>query len=81
MKQDYYLCLGITYTDKYEFPEKRFYWCSSADFKFKPFPSINDQHYAAFDSLSGLFSGDPNKVHISVVPEKVAGGEDGADAD
>ena len=35
VKQDYYLCLGITFTDKYEFPEKRFYWASSADFKFK----------------------------------------------
>ena len=34
INQDYYICLGVTYTDKYEFPEKRFYWASGADFKF-----------------------------------------------
>jgi hypothetical protein len=41
-KQNYYICLGVTFTDKYEFPEKRFYWASSADFKFKNFPTLND---------------------------------------
>lgn len=60
LKQDYYICLGITYTDKYEFPEKRFFWASSNDFKFKAFPAMNDQHYDKFDDIKGLFSGDPN---------------------
>jgi hypothetical protein len=39
MKSDYYVCMGVTFTDKFEFPEKRFYWASSTDFKFFPFPS------------------------------------------
>jgi hypothetical protein len=39
MKSDYYVCMGVTFTDKFEFPEKRFYWASSTDFKFCPFPS------------------------------------------
>lgn len=34
LKNDYYIAMGVTYSDKYEFPEKRFYWCTSADFKF-----------------------------------------------
>lgn len=42
LKNDYYICLGVTFTDKYEFPEKRFYWASSTDFKFKPFGELND---------------------------------------
>ena len=29
LKNDYYICIGVTYTNKYEFPEKRFYWASS----------------------------------------------------
>ena len=49
---DYYICMGVTYTDKYEFPEKRFYWASSTDFKFKPFGPINDRHYDSFDDIS-----------------------------
>jgi len=42
MQSDYYICLGLTYTDKYEFPEKRFYWASSSDFKFNEFAKLND---------------------------------------
>jgi len=49
ISNDYYICLGVTYSDKYEFPEKRFYWASSADFKFHDFDKLNDQHLAAFD--------------------------------
>ena len=41
-KSDYYIAMGVTYTDKFEFPEKRFYWATSVDFKFKPFPTLND---------------------------------------
>ena len=42
IKNDYYIAMGVTYTDKFEVPEKRFYWATSADFKFKPFPTLND---------------------------------------
>ena len=62
--------MGVTYTDKFEFPEKRFYWATSADFKFKPFQTLNDQNADKFDTIKGLFSGDPNLVHIRVVAEK-----------
>jgi hypothetical protein len=29
LKNDYYIAIGVTYTDKFEFPEKRFYWATS----------------------------------------------------
>jgi len=34
LNKDYYVAMGTSYTDKYEFPEKRFYWALSTDFKF-----------------------------------------------
>lgn len=79
VKQDYYLCLGVTYTDKYEFPEKRFYWASSADFKFKQFPAINDQHLETFDNIQGMFTGEPNHV-IFAVKKDDAPAEEAAEA-
>lgn len=69
LNRDYYIAMGVTFSDKYEFPEKRFYWASSADFIFKPFPALNDQHRDKYDSLSGYFSGDAGKIHIKVEPD------------
>ena len=48
LNRDYYVAMGITYSDKYEFPEKRFYWALSTDFKFQPFPELNVQHREAY---------------------------------
>ena len=42
---------------------------------------MNDQHFEAFDSIQGLFTGDPNKVHINVVPEKPQGDDNDAAQD
>jgi radial spoke head protein 9 len=44
LNRDYYIAMGITYSDKWEFPDKTFYWASSNDFKFAPFPKLNEQH-------------------------------------
>jgi len=69
LKADYYICMGVTFTDKYEFPTKCFYWASSTDFKFKPFPAVNTQHNDKVDSIVQLFSGEPNRVYIRVEKE------------
>ena len=67
-KADYYIALGIIYKDRYEFPQKRFYWCSQANgMVFEAFPALNDQHKDEYDALSGqLFKGEPMFVHKSV---------------
>ena len=57
LKADYYIAMGVCYKDRYEFPEKKFYWCSSNHqnntvnpetnvkaFTFVPFDKLNDQH-------------------------------------
>lgn len=48
LNKDYYVAMGTSYTDKYEFPEKRFYWALSTDFKFQAFPDLNVQHREAY---------------------------------
>jgi len=27
-EQNYYIALGVCFEDRYEFPEKKFFWCS-----------------------------------------------------
>ena len=78
VKNDYYVAMGITYTDKYEFPEKRFFWALSTDYHFQPFPAKNDQHEekGSYDSFSGMFEGKPNQILVKVeddIPEPIEG--------
>ena len=61
LKADYYIAMGICYKDRYEFPEKKMFWCSSINqtnkvnsetvpaFTFVAFPSLNDQHKAEYN--------------------------------
>jgi radial spoke head protein 9 len=42
LNADYYIAIDVIYADRYEFPEKKFYWASSNDFKFIPFDPLND---------------------------------------
>lgn len=75
MKSDYYVAVGICYNDRYEFPEKKFYWCSSTNnMTFEPFPAVHDLHMEHNDKFaSQLFQGDPNIVHVKLVdPEEEA---------
>ena len=52
-KGDYYIALGICYRERYEFPEKKFFWCSKANnMTFQAFPPLNDQHKEEYDKLA-----------------------------
>jgi radial spoke head protein 9 len=53
--RDYYIAMGITYSDKYEFPEKNFYYALSSDFKFVAFPPLNTQHKEKIDNYNSMF--------------------------
>lgn len=60
--------MGIIYKDRFEFPEKKFYWCTKAnDWNFEPFPALNDYHKAEYDSLANKqFKGSHLFVHKQV---------------
>jgi len=64
--RDYYIAMGITYSEKYEFPEKKFFYALSSDFKFVAFPTLNDQHNAKVDIYGSMFTGIPDKILIKV---------------
>ena len=66
----------MDYNGKYEFPEKKFFWCSSGNFSFSEMPQLNEQHAEAVDKMNGGFSGEHDKVLISV-EKKEEGGEEG----
>ena len=60
-KSDYFLAVCIHYEGKYEFPDKTFFWASSADYTFAALPDVLDQH-REFVNVVGDFSGDHSKV-------------------
>ena len=69
---NYYIAVGLQYSGRYEFPQKKFYWCSPKnDFVFEAFPSLNDYHSKPdnneYSKIAKLpFTGDPAKVHVAV---------------
>ena len=68
VKADYYIAMGVCYNNRFEFPEKKFYWCSqSNNMIFEPFPELNTQHSNELDKFAGqLFQGTPAHVLIAV---------------
>lgn len=76
LNKDYYILIGINYSNHYEFPEKGFFWASSSDFSFQPFPEMNSQHSAEkYNSIKSLFTGDPKLIHLKVEADREGGEE------
>ena len=76
---DYYVAMGLVFTGRYEFAEKRFYYATSSDITFRPFPALNDQHKDEYDKIKTMLTGNPKLIHKKVEPEKTAaeaGGEE-----
>ena len=67
--------MGLIYTGRYEFADKRFYYATTSDFAFKPFPTLNDQHRDLYDHITTMLTGNPKLVHRKVEPEKSADAE------
>mmetsp|Transcript_6566 Transcript_6566/g.10556 ORF Transcript_6566/g.10556 Transcript_6566/m.10556 type:complete len:197 (+) Transcript_6566:104-694(+) len=78
VKADYFIAMGVIYNERFEFPEKKFYWCSSANnMVFEPFPELNDQHKHKVDDFANkMFQGTPAEVLVAVEkPEDAAEAE------
>jgi len=67
--------MGVSYENEFEFPNKKFYWCSPANnMTFEQFPELNTQHNKELDNFAGkLFQGSPMDVLVQVEksPEEV----------
>ncbi len=68
MQHDYYIALGVTYKEHYNFPAKRFYWATDATFRFEPMPQPNEQQSKDVDDRDTLFFGDPEKILVEIKP-------------
>ena len=66
IKNDYYIAMGISYSGKYEFPVKKFYWALSSDFTFREMPTLTETHDAVIDKDATYFLGEPTKVLVGV---------------
>jgi hypothetical protein len=42
IKCDYFIAMGLTYTDQFEFMQKKFFYCLSNDYTFMELPDLND---------------------------------------
>jgi radial spoke head protein 9 len=80
LNADYYIAMGLVYTGRYEFATKRFYYATTQDFSFKPFPTLNDQHKELYDGQKSMLTGNPKLIHKKVEPEKSAEAQDQEEA-
>ena len=61
IKSDYYVALAITYSNNYEFPNKKFFWALSEDFSFREMPTLTQQDADLIDRDEKFFQGTPNE--------------------
>lgn len=61
LKNDYFIAMANSFEGKFEFPEKRFYWCLSNDYTFTEMGDLNDQHKQDIDLDNSFFVGEPNR--------------------
>ena len=64
LKNDYYIAMGLTYSEQFEFMQKKFYYCLSNDFNFMELPELNDQHVNFINRDKSFFTGEPNRLLI-----------------
>jgi len=59
IKADYFVAMGVTYENQFEFPQKKFFYAMSTDFEFKTMPDLNDQHKEYINRDKSYFTGEP----------------------
>lgn len=77
IKQDYYIAMGLQFTNMYEFPVKTFFWALSGEFIFREMPDLTEQHDRIIDADSSYFQGTPSAVLLG---KKSEGDEEEEDA-
>ena len=69
LSADYYIAMGVTYSQQYEFPTKTFFFANSNDMVFRQFRDINTLHKDEYDKIATPFEGDSNKIYIKIENE------------
>lgn len=77
INNDYFIAVGVTFKDMFEFPQKKFYFCLSNDYTFKEMPGLNDQHKEFVDRDTSFFLGVPERKLIQKEGEEEGGEQPG----
>lgn len=67
--RDYYIAQSLNYLGHYEFPHKRFFWCTSQNWKFSELSAINPNDKELVERFNINFAGEPEKVYVEAPPE------------
>ena len=59
---NYYVVLALKFKAQYEFPSKKFFYCSNKDYIFKELPPLITQFKDLIEEHNQLFSGNPEKI-------------------
>lgn len=63
--KDYYIALALNYKGHYEFPHKRFFWCTSQNWTFSELSAINPNDKEHAEKFNSLFTGEPEKILVA----------------
>jgi radial spoke head protein 9 len=67
--KDYFIAMTLKYKGSYEFPLKRYFWCTNADWVFSELPNINVNDREHAEAINTVFSGSPDKIIYEAVKE------------
>jgi radial spoke head protein 9 len=60
--RDYYIAMSLNYKGQYEFPHKRFFWCTSLNWKFVELSAINPNDQELVELHNVNFTGEHEKI-------------------
>lgn len=62
IEKDYYIALALFFTEHYQFPQKKFYFCNSANFIFSELPEIQNHQIQDLTTINTYFVGNPDII-------------------
>ena len=70
LERDYYIAESIVFAEKYQFPEKKFYWCSSTNYQFAPLNESEEYHLKECQKFNTYFSGNQELILTLLVKDE-----------
>lgn len=61
-EKDYYISIALYYKGNFNFPKKKYYFCSSSSFIFSELPDIQEHHLPNFYKFNTYFIGNPDII-------------------
>ena len=75
LEKDYYIAEAIYFADKYQFPEKKFFWCSSNNYQFAPMNEIEEYHLKECQKFNTYFTGNQEAILTILAKDEEAGSD------